>query len=172
MHNQYEEDIEKWMPLINKLARNFKNRISESEDLINEGIIALIQALNSYSPNNGAKEGYIHNKIMDAIYRSAINNSFAVHVPSGSFRLIEKDYERIKNLKGVKFEDFISLSEFSPEIIDIEDIINRYDRDGMARLYWLEDMNYEEISKKTGYSLATISRHINNVREFIRHKCT
>jgi len=184
MH-KYETEIKNWMPLIKKISHRFHNRIAGFEDLINEGVIALIYGIESYTPDKGNIRGYLYNNIIKGIYNAAISNSFAVNVPSGSMRLLEKNEELVKNLKGTHIGYIDSYTEehsnlydnihfeddYRDDIIDVRNIIKKYDENEMAYLYFFEGFKYEEISGKLGCSLATISRHINFIKEIIIKKC-
>lgn len=174
---EYEEQIDNWMPLIKKLAARYNNTIAGFDDLVQEGILALIEGLNSYDSNDhGHINGYLRNIILRKIYSMAINSSFAVHVPSGSMKLLEKQEGMIKSLKGFHVclydhADEPSYKDSNAEILDIKNLITEYDRDGIARMYFFEGLNYQEISLRTGVSLATISRHINLIRGLVAEKC-
>lgn len=174
-----EKEIESWMPLISKLAGKFQNKISSFEDLVNDGITALIEGLEDYDPSNGVKEGYISKTIKRRIHDRAVTTSFTVHIPSGSLRLVDK--KEINQMKGVNIDFWGDISE-RPELsydysadmdgyIDLLDIIERFDKDGIARLYFIEGLNYKEIAEKANCSIAKVCRHINKMRETITEKC-
>src|SRR6185436_21192536 len=115
-------EIQAWKPLINKLAFRFRNTISSYDDLVNEGIVSLISAIDTYNPEKCNREGYIKTKIVAGIYKTAMESSFALSVPSGSVNHI-RDKQGPHVLDEMRGEDSTALnfvphstSNFDPTI--------------------------------------------------------
>lgn len=161
----------KWTPLMKKLGRRFSNTIVSEEDLFNEGVLAIYEALERYNPKLGHINTFLYRCIKNRILGVAFKNNFPVSVPSGSYAIIkdkQKQYKKFDfgNMNGLRDK----YNKGKQRMFEWNDTIQKYDKDSIAQMYFFGGLKYREIKEITGKNLATISRHINNVREIIKHK--
>lgn len=163
--------LQKWMPSIKKWANRYSNQVCGPEDLISEGILSLIEALKNYDKKRGGIHAYICCCVSSAIKTAAMNNAFAVSIPSGTLTVM-KNINQTK-LKSVRLDEnkiTKTVIDNTPQIIEITDIIDFFDYNGVAHRYLIDELTYDEISKETGMSISTISRVVNKVKEQARQK--
>lgn len=91
--------IESNMRLVINIARSYRSRLIPLEDLIQEGAIGLMHAVERYDPDKGFRlSTYATHWIRQAIGRAIDNKSKAIRVPSHvsqSLRRIEKERVRL-----------------------------------------------------------------------------
>jgi RNA polymerase primary sigma factor len=91
--------IESNMRLVINIARSYRSRLIPLEDLIQEGAIGLMHAVERYDPDKGFRlSTYATHWIRQAIGRAIDNKSKAIRVPSHvsqSLRRIEKERMRL-----------------------------------------------------------------------------
>lgn len=163
--------LQKWMPSIKKWANRYANQVSGVEDLISEGILALIEALKNYDKKRGGTHAYICCCVSTAIKTAAMNSAFAVSIPSGTLTVMKgMDQKKFKAVPLDENRVAKTVIDHTAQIIEITDIIDFFDYNGVAHRYLIDDLTYEEIAKETGMSIATISRIVNKVREQARQK--
>lgn len=164
------KQIKQWTPIMRKWASQYENNIASAEDLFNEGVIGIIESIKRFDQDRKVSlSTFLYRCISNAIKSAAINSSFAVSVPSGSVRLIKDQYK----LRGTHIQEYDDIhSKEMPEglEIDIFEIIKKHDRDNIAHMYFIDGVNYKDIAIQTGFSLATISRIINKIRDIIKEK--
>jgi len=100
------------LKLVQKIAHNYKNSGLDVEDLISEGNIGLIKAVEKFDPTNGSRfSTYATYWIRQAITRALSNQSRVIRLPSHAVE---------KQSKIVKFiNEFKSNNEFEPSIEEI-----------------------------------------------------
>jgi RNA polymerase sigma factor (sigma-70 family) len=90
-----EIKIEEYLPLIKKVAKEYKNKGVELEDLIQEGFIGLIEAKRRYKEEFNVSFSkyslyWIKKQMVEAIIR---NSKQKVHLDSRVFRIVEENKE-------------------------------------------------------------------------------
>ena len=82
------------LKLVQKIAHNYKNTGLDIEDLISEGNIGLVKAVEKFDPNNGSRfSTYATYWIRQAITRALSNQSRVIRLPSHA---VEKQSKIIK----------------------------------------------------------------------------
>jgi RNA polymerase sigma factor (sigma-70 family) len=168
--NLINSQIEQWRSYIYKLAYYHQNTISDVEDLRQEATAAIIEAVETWDPKKGSLDRWAGAIIHNRVLAKAFTTSFPTTLPSGSFLSVldKKTFDKRTNI-----EDHVKLipdSKISHKIheLEIRDAIDVFDRDEIGKRYFLEGETYEEISRNTGISASTISRHISNLRHRMR----
>jgi len=170
-----KEELDRWSSYIGVMANKFKNLKNQKDDLFNEGVVALLEGEKNYLEKYGNYEAYIKTVIRRRIHDKAVSGSFCVHFPAGSLRTIKGNSQKIKSLQGIDIQN-LQFSLYSKRNIDLDlkidlnYLIKKYDKNNIAKLYFKDGLNYEEIVNKTGINIATISRHINYIIKIIRKK--
>jgi RNA polymerase nonessential primary-like sigma factor len=90
-----EIKIEEYLPLIKKVAKGYRNKGVELEDLIQEGFIGLIEAKRRYKEEFNVSFSkyslyWIKKQMVEAIIR---NSKQKVHLDSRVFRIVEENKE-------------------------------------------------------------------------------
>ncbi len=96
--------IESNMRLVINIARSYKNRSIPLEDLIQEGAIGLMQAVERFDPERGFRfSTYATHWVRQAIGRAIDNKAKAIRIPthiSQSLRRIEREKTRLTRELG------------------------------------------------------------------------
>tara|TARA_B100000676_G_scaffold196019_1_gene192725 strand:+ start:822 stop:1706 length:885 start_codon:yes stop_codon:yes gene_type:complete len=102
------------LKLVQKIAHNYKNSGLDVEDLISEGNIGLIKAVEKFDPNHGSRfSTYATYWIRQAITRALSNQSRTIRLPSHA---VEK-YSKI-----IKFiNQFKTSNDIEPTVEEIHD---------------------------------------------------
>ncbi|MBS1717328.1 MAG: RNA polymerase sigma factor RpoD/SigA [Armatimonadetes bacterium] len=96
--------IESNMRLVINIARNYRSRAFSLEDLIQEGAIGLMQAVERFDPDKGFRfSTYATHWIRQSIGRAIDNKAKAIRLPahvSQSLRRIERERQRLSRELG------------------------------------------------------------------------
>ena len=99
-----EKLIEANMRLVINIAKTYRSRAVPLEDLIQEGAIGLMQAVDRFDPEKGFRfSTYATHWIRQSIGRAIDNKSKAIRIPthvSQSLRKLEKERERLLRESG------------------------------------------------------------------------
>ena len=97
-----EKLINSNLRLVVKIAKDYRGCGLSLEDLINEGNIGLMRAVERFKPNKGAKLSYYSSFwIRQSIFRALNNKARLIRIPCGAF----EDYTKINNyIKEVESE--------------------------------------------------------------------
>jgi RNA polymerase sigma factor (sigma-70 family) len=158
--------IRRWRPLIKKLAGIYKTTIADYEDLCAVGYMQIVVCVDRYEPDRGSIEAFICTCLHNAIRSASINSSYTIHIPSGSIHYVDED----SKFNGQRYEvDELYIDDSRENVIDIMDIITRNDKDDIAHMYFIDGLTYADIVQETGWSVATISRHITTIKDKVRN---
>lgn len=112
--------IESNMRLVINIAKSYRNRTMPMEDLIQEGAIGLIQAIERFDPERGFRlSTYATHWVRQAISRAIDNKSKAIRLPahiSQTLRRMERERARLTRELGREpsFEALAAALEMSP----------------------------------------------------------
>jgi len=116
--------IEEYLPLIKKIARRYKNKGVEIEDLIQEGFIGVIEAENRYReelnvPFFKYALYWIKKKMVEAIIK---NSKQKIHVNLATIEIIEKNRRENEFLdeRKVNLENLLEIERLILEKLFIE----------------------------------------------------
>lgn len=96
-----EELIEFYLPLVLNIAREKGNKREEILDFIQEGNIALVQAVQSYDPD-GARSlrDYVRWKVRKGIVKYQRSNERTMHIPKKLAAFFEKFQETVSQMRS------------------------------------------------------------------------
>ncbi|MET9494125.1 SigB/SigF/SigG family RNA polymerase sigma factor [Streptomyces sp. NPDC006552] len=77
----FEELVEAWLPMANRLARRFRNKGENIQDLEQVAAIGLVKAVERYEPGRGAFEPYAVPTITGELRRHFRDHTWDVRVP-------------------------------------------------------------------------------------------
>lgn len=158
------EIISRYMKLVLKRASNLSDNSSDLEDLTQEGLLALFNAINSFDYENGAK----FSSFADVCVSNRIKNAAAT---------IKKHKE--KELAVIEAENDVAGEESSPESICLEkesDIrIKREIKDILAPLevkvfeLYMEGRSYHEIAESLKIPEKSVDNAVFRIRKKLKH---
>lgn len=158
----YSELISRYLPSIRRIASIYKTTPADRDDLVSEGILGLMNAVKTYSPDKGASfSTYVsvcaNNRILNAL----------------------KKAQRIQGREG-SFDEVNASSEHSPEKIvidrealsevfsEIESNLTELEREVFT--LWLAGVGYNEISKLVEIDKKSVDNALTRVRRKLRRK--
>ncbi|MFI0241089.1 SigB/SigF/SigG family RNA polymerase sigma factor [Streptomyces sp. NPDC016845] len=77
----FEELVEAWLPMANRLARRFRNKGENIQDLQQVAAMGLVKAVERYDPGRGAFEAYAVPTITGELRRHFRDHTWDVRVP-------------------------------------------------------------------------------------------
>ena len=166
--NEIEQCIDRWTPAIKNLAKKYANTICSMEDLMSEGKLCIIRSWDKYDVERGSMDAFLKKCLKNAIQSAAAASSFAVSIPSGSLSSL-KNPKKFK-ARHYPLEEIVDNRYGNQEVlIDLHDLIKRFDRDGIAWAHLVDNMRLSEIAEDTGFSLGTVSRVVRTVKKLVRN---
>ncbi len=123
-----ESLIEKYNPLVIKIAKRYANYNLELEDLIQYGKIALIKAIKSYNPENGKFISYAWKCIDGTINNAVKNTARTIKIPV-EFLNMMASYKKEKenntlNLTKYKEEDIKLFEIYLNDMLSLDEFHN------------------------------------------------
>ncbi|NJC71226.1 SigB/SigF/SigG family RNA polymerase sigma factor [Planosporangium thailandense] len=89
--------IERALPVVNRLARRFRGRGEQLEDLVQAGALALVKAVDSYDPGRRVPfTGYLVPCVVGALKRHFRDKGWDIRVP----RQLQERHLRLENATG------------------------------------------------------------------------
>lgn len=157
------ELIIRYKPVVEAIAAKYINSPLEKEDLVQEGMIGLLAAINSYKKEKGASFGTYARRCINNSIQSALKKvSRLKDIPQSSLVSLEEDYfddvvhlsaedeylakESVSTLNSVLYEE---LSSFENEVL---------------RLY-IMGCKYNEIAEKLDRNTKAIDNAIQRIRK-------
>ena len=135
-----EKVIECNIKLVHKLCQKYKENGIEYDDLVSEGIVGLLKALNNYNPNTNAKfSSYAYPYIKHEIFDLKIKKNFYIKLSERKVRRCmkseNKEDEDVKKFENLKYKNIISLDDTLLEAPDKENTIENIESE-----IFLEDL--------------------------------
>ncbi len=155
---------ERYVSLVRACARPLFLQGGDSEDLIQEGMIGLINAIREYSPDKYAKfrtfsERCIKNRLISAV-RTA---SRIKHKPLTDYVDVEDEAVVNINSNPLNPEDLYLKREADSELNNnLQKLLSSLEAQILT--YYLEGLSYSDISKVTGKSTKSIDNAVQRIR--------
>lgn len=171
MDYSMEDYVQMWMPTITNLAYKYTNRICSPDDLISEGMMAVINAVNEFDPDVGQNKNSLHAFVKkclnNALISASVKNSTPFSMPSGSNMTVKK--VRVDdNLRNWANKTLSYQEKYIDDIIDIKDLIKRFDIDGIAWSKLVDNETAKEIAEEKGISQGKVYYVTKKVKENVR----
>ncbi|MFE4257115.1 SigB/SigF/SigG family RNA polymerase sigma factor [Streptomyces sp. NPDC056910] len=153
-----EELIDAWLPMAHRIARRFRNKGENAEDLQQVAAIGLLKAVNRYDPEQGAFEPYAVPTIRGELRRHFRDYTWDVRVPRRVQDLrsqVRAARRRLQERPGTSGEP--GIEELAAETgLSAEEV-----RDGMEALdsYSALSLDAQTTTGENGYSLADTLGH-------------
>lgn len=177
IRNNVAEFVAIWHPMISSIYhRHGRNsRIIELEDMQQEAIVKVLECLDKFNPEHTqGKTNYskLTNFLITCVHRELISqsfrNSFSVHIPSGSMRVVGSDMQGRCRPTSDGIELVQAEDRGLDNIIEATNIIEAFDQEGILTMYYLDGLTQEEVAKKIGTTTSTISRKLTSIENKIR----
>lgn len=166
-----EDYVQSWMPTIASLAYKYANRICSPDDLISEGMVAVISAVNEFDPEIGQNKNSLHAFVKkclnNALISASVKNSTPFSLPSGA-NITVKKMRVDDNLRYLVNKNLSYQNKHIDDIIDIKDLIQRFDTDGIAWSRLVDNEPVKEIAEEKGISKGKVYYVTKRVRENVR----
>ncbi len=155
-----DELILRYLDLIRRIAKDYSNRVMEIEDLIQEGSIGLLKAIDNFDASRENKfQTYAYSNIRNTIIRAIDNQSEFVRIPvylQDSYRRLAKaKRELLENLKreptieelslvsNLDIKTINKLSLYKTSVISYDEVIETEEGNGFESKL-TNDYNLEE----------------------------
>lgn len=169
MELNVEEYLEKYKPLVISIARRYYLVGAEMDDLVQEGMIGLYKAINTFSSNKNASFQTFANLCITRQIQTAIKNGNRL---KNSFfkEIMNEDDSTLKLLlsdepnpedKIIIEEDFLEVKrEINAKLTKLEKLVLKK---------FLEGNSYEQIAEFLKISKKSVDNALNRVREKLKY---
>lgn len=158
-----EELIEKYRPSVEAVAMKYINSLLEKDDLIQEGMIGLLAAINSYKSDKGAKFATYALRCINNSVRTAIRKTSRLKdIPQNNIVALEEDY--FENQTGLSAEDEYLAKESVSSLTEfIYEELSSFENE-VLRLY-MTGCSYNEIAEKLDKNPKAIDNAMQRIRK-------
>ncbi|MBE6742184.1 MAG: sigma-70 family RNA polymerase sigma factor [Ruminococcaceae bacterium] len=158
-----EELIGRYRPTVDSIALKYINSPLEKEDLVQEGLIGLLAAINSYSSEKGAKFSTYASRCINNSVQTALRKfSRLKDIPPTSIMPLEEDF--FDNYPALSAEDEYLAKESVSALTDfLYEGLSRFENE-VLRLY-IQGHSYVEIAEKLSKNPKAIDNAIQRIRK-------
>jgi RNA polymerase sporulation-specific sigma factor len=155
--------ILKYRPTVEAIAMKYINSPLEKDDLIQEGMIGLLAAINSYNSDKGTKFTTYASRCINNSVQTALRKFTRLKdIPQSSLVALEEDY--FENQVGLSAEDEYLAKESVTNLTDVlYENLSRFENE-VLRLY-IVGCSYTEIADKLGKNAKAIDNAIQRIRK-------
>lgn len=155
--------IERYRPFVEAIAMKYINSPLEKEDLVQEGMIGLLAAINSYNVDKGTKfSTYASRCISNSVQTALRKFSRLKDIPQSSIVTLEEDY--FDNQVSISAEDEYLAKESVSTLTDIlYEGLSSFENE-VLRLY-IVGCSYGSIAEKLGKNQKAIDNAIQRIRK-------
>ena len=158
----YSELISRHLPSIRRLAAIYKTSPADRDDLVSEGILGLMNAINTYSPEKGASFGTYAGVCANNRIINALKKQQRIRGREGSFEEIRA--ETTLNPEKIVLDREVLREVFS----EIETNLSDLEREVFG--LYLAGVSYEETAKLLGIDYKSVDNALARVRRKLRRK--
>ena len=158
-----EELISRYRPIVATIASKYKNSPLEQEDLIQEGLIGLLAAINSYKDGKGAKfSTYASRCINNSVQKAIRKFSRLKDIPPSNIMPLEEVF--CDDNPALSAEDEYLAKESVSALTDfLYEGLSRFENE-VLRLY-IQGFSYAEIAEKLSKNPKAIDNAIQRIRK-------
>ena len=158
-----EELIGRYRPTVAAIAAKYKNSPIEQEDLIQEGLIGLLAAINSYKDGKGAKFSTYASRCINNSVQTALRKfSRLKDIPQSSIMPLEEVF--CEDNPALSAEDEYLAKESVSALTDfLYEGLSRFENE-VLRLY-IQGYSYAEIAEKLSKNPKAIDNAIQRIRK-------
>ena len=164
--------LERYRDMVRKEARRFFLAGGDEEDLIQEGMIGLFKAVQSYQPDKDASFRTFAGMCIDRQLYSAIQNSNRQkHMPLNSYISLSEEPEETDELEGSWWENPENIIIDQESTRSLEQEIHRTlsPMENKVLEYYLKGYGYIQIAKIMGKTPKSIDNALQRIRGKIRN---
>ena len=163
--NAFNELYKRYMVTVKFFARNLYLLGADYEDLLQEGMLGLVKAVNSYKEGESSFRTFatlcIKSSLYTAVKKYSANNALPLNNRE-DISVVDKS-----NIFSENPEDgFINQEGVNELIKNISDKLSKKENE-ILKLY-LEGLSYDEISKKTNLNFKAIDNALQRARKKIK----
>ncbi|MGN0522936.1 MAG: sigma-70 family RNA polymerase sigma factor [Eubacterium sp.] len=158
-----DELIVKYRPTVESIAMKYINSPLEKDDLVQEGLIGLLAAINSYNPEKGAKFVTYASRCIDNSVQTALRKfSRLKDIPQSSLVALDESY--MESMVGLSAEDEYLAKESVSTLTDVlYEGLSRFENE-VLRLH-IVGCSYNEIADRLGKNPKAIDNAIQRIRK-------
>ena len=158
----YSELISRYLPSIRRIAAIYKTSPADRDDLVSEGILGLMNAVRTYTPEKGASFSTYANVCANNRILNALKKSQRIQGREGSF-------EEINASSGSSPEKIVIDREALREVFsEVESNLTELERE-VFTLY-LSGVSYDETAKLLEIDKKSVDNALARVRRKLRRK--
>ena len=164
--------LERYRDMVRKEARSFFLAGGDEEDLIQEGMIGLFKAVQSYQPDKDASFRTFAGMCLDRQLYSAIQNSNRQkHMPLNSYISLSEEPEETDELEGSWWENPENIIIDQESTRSLEQEIHRAlsSMENRVLEYYLKGYGHIQIAKIMGKTPKSIDNALQRIRGKIRN---
>ena len=164
-----EQLVKRYNRLVRACARPLFLAGGDSEDLIQEGMMGLMSAIEQYDPGKGASfKTYAELCIRRRLYSAVKSASRYKHTPLNDYVSFESSYlDESQSLQQYYLrdpEDLVIAREQADEITEgLENSLSNFEAKVLQS--YLEGLSYEEIGKKVNKSVKSVDNAVQRIRK-------
>ena len=164
-----EQLVKRYNRLVRACARPLFLAGGDSEDLIQEGMMGLMSAIEQYDPSKGASfKTYAELCIRRRLYSAVKSASRYKHTPLNDYVSFESSYlDESQSLQQYYLrdpEDLVIAREQADEITEgLENSLSNFEAKVLQS--YLEGLSYEEIGKKVNKSVKSVDNAVQRIRK-------
>ena len=161
--------VEKYKNLVRMKARAYFLVGADNDDLIQEGMMGLMSAIEQYDPGKGASfKTYAELCIRRRLYSAVKSASRYKHTPLNDYVSFESSYlDESQSLQQYYLrdpEDLVIAREQADEITEgLENSLSNFEAKVLQS--YLEGLSYEEIGKKVNKSVKSVDNAVQRIRK-------
>ncbi|MBD3754398.1 MAG: RNA polymerase sigma factor FliA [Gammaproteobacteria bacterium] len=144
-----EMDLEQYLPLVKRIAYHLKGRLPDSvfvEDLIQSGIIGLIEAMQKFSPDQGASfETYAGIRIRGAMLDEIRKGDWTPRSVHRKSREVSEAINRVEARHGREAKDDEIAMEMGISVMEYHAILQDTNS---AQLLSIDEPDHDELSEE------------------------
>lgn len=158
----YSELISRYLPSIRRIAAIYEKSPADRDDLVSEGILGLMSAVKTYSPDKGASFSTYAGVCANNRMLNALKKAQRIQGREGSF-------EEINASSGSSPEKIVIDREALREVFsEVESNLTELERE-VFTLY-LQGVSYDETAKVLGIDKKSVDNALARVRRKLRRK--
>ncbi len=166
------ELMERFKYIPTSIVRSFFLIGGDNDDLLQEGMVGIFNAINSYDENKGEVKTYVYSCVKNRILSCIKTFNSVKHRPLKDYVSLsggQDDVDKTLIIQDMSLgpEDLFIVNESEKELYqDIKEILTATEH--KIFLLYIEGLSYSSISVKTGRTIKSVDNAIQRIKKKIR----
>lgn len=162
-----EQTIEKYKGLVIYMSNKYRHLGLDKEDLIQEGIIGLMQAIDRYDPNNGASFGtYAYIWIKKAMMQAIQSSGSLIRIPAHKSHEPANSFDSDGDIQLFTNDNH----DFNDLLLKVRDIIGNDQLFNQYIEHYANGISLRDISANTDKSHETVRKELVTANNKVKDK--